>query len=61
MVYLALFGSGYVLLLAYTRGIILLIISAICAAGLYANLAHGGWEESDTEKLAHSTPMPLHH
>ncbi len=61
MVYLALFGSGYVILLAYTRGFILLVLSALCAVGLYMNLVRGGWEESNTEKLAHNPPVALGH
>ncbi len=43
MVYLALFGSGYILLGAYGKGIVLLIIAAVCVWLLYANLSRS-WE-----------------
>ncbi|HTR66334.1 MAG TPA: sodium:solute symporter family protein [Terriglobales bacterium] len=45
MVYLALFGSGYLLLEAFTKGTVLLVLAAVCAWALYANLVRGGWEE----------------
>jgi SSS family solute:Na+ symporter len=43
MVYLALFGSGYILLGAYGKGIVLLVIAAVCVWLLYANLSRS-WE-----------------
>jgi hypothetical protein len=47
MVYLALFGSGYLLLGAQTKGIVLLVIAALCAGMLNSNLKRSGWESSD--------------
>jgi len=44
MVYLALFGSGYLLLGAQGKGIILLFLAAISAGLLYSNLSRSGWE-----------------
>jgi len=44
MVYLALFGSGYLLLGTYARGAVLVLIAIACAWALYANLARAGWE-----------------
>jgi SSS family solute:Na+ symporter len=54
MVYLALFGSGYMFLLSYWKGLLFLILSVLCAAALYSNLIRGGWEESESERLARS-------
>jgi hypothetical protein len=45
MVYLALFGMGWILFGAYGKGTAALVVSAICALALYANLARSGWEE----------------
>jgi Na+/proline symporter len=44
LVYLALFGSGYLLLGAYGKGVGLLLGSAISAWGLYVNVSRSGWE-----------------
>ena len=46
MVYAALFGSGYLLLEAYLKGIILMAGAALCAWALYANLSRGGWGDA---------------
>ena len=43
MVYLALFGIGRLLLGPAWKGIVMLIVSALCAAVLYANLSRQGW------------------
>jgi hypothetical protein len=48
MVYLALFGSGYLLMGAQTKGIILLVAAIISAALLYGNLSRSGWETKAT-------------
>jgi Na+/proline symporter len=45
MVYLALFGLGYVLLGPFWEGIGLLTVSAVCAGVLYSNISRGGWTE----------------
>ena len=61
MVYLALFGSGYMFLLQYTKGIVFLVFSVICAVALYSNIVRGGWEEgplvqfSDAWRLARAS------
>jgi len=43
MVYLALFGLGRVLLGPFWEGLVLLLISAICAGVLYSNIRHSEW------------------
>jgi hypothetical protein len=43
MVYLALFGTGHLLIGPVGEGIILWIGAAVCAIALYANLARQGW------------------
>ena len=43
MVYLALFGTGWLLLGSSGKGIVALIAAVIFAAALYANLARQGW------------------
>jgi SSS family solute:Na+ symporter len=53
MVYLALFGSGYIFLLSYAKGLVFLVLSAVCAIALYTNMAKGGWEEG-----APANPFP---
>src|SRR5229473_1404759 len=45
MVYLALFGLGHVLLGPMWEGLVLLMISAICAGMLYSNISRSGWGE----------------
>jgi SSS family solute:Na+ symporter len=43
MVYLALFGLGHVLLGPMWEGLLLLVLSAICASFLYSNISRSGW------------------
>ena len=43
MVYLALFGLGHVLLGPFWEGVVLLLISAVCAAVLYSNIRRSQW------------------
>jgi hypothetical protein len=45
MVYLALFGSGYLLLGTSGRGIVLLVLAALSAWALYTNIIRSGWEK----------------
>jgi Na+/proline symporter len=47
MVYLALFGLGQVLLGPMVRGLVLLLMSAICAGALYSNLSRSDWTVAD--------------
>jgi hypothetical protein len=47
MVYLALFGSGYLLLGTSGKGILLLVLSIACAGALYANLTKSGWQTAE--------------
>jgi Na+/proline symporter len=47
MVYLALFGSGYLLIGTSGKGILLLILSIACAAALYVNLTKSGWQTAE--------------
>ena len=44
MVYLALFGSGYLLMGAQFKGVVSLVVAAICAGALYSNLSRTGWQ-----------------
>jgi Na+/proline symporter len=43
MVYLALFGLGHVLLGPFWEGVLLLLISAVCAGVLYSNIHRSLW------------------
>jgi solute:Na+ symporter, SSS family len=43
MVYLALFGLGHVLLGPVGEGLVLLLMSALCAGILYSNISRSGW------------------
>jgi solute:Na+ symporter, SSS family len=43
MVYLALFGLGHVLLGPFWEGVVLLLISAVCAGVLYSNIRRSQW------------------
>jgi Na+/proline symporter len=47
MVYLALFGSGYLLLGTTGKGALLLGMAIACAAALYANLTKSGWQTAE--------------
>jgi solute:Na+ symporter, SSS family len=60
MVYLALFGTGRLLLGPLWEGFLLLAGAAACAVALYANLARQGWrtEFIKDEVSADSAPMP---
>ncbi len=49
MVYSALFGSGYLLLGASVKGIVLLLIAVLCAWALYSQLQRSGWETHAAE------------
>jgi len=44
MVYLALFGMGYILIGPMARGLLLLLVAVFCAIALYANLSRQGWQ-----------------
>jgi len=52
MVYLALFGLGHVLLGPMWEGLILLLISAICAGILYSNISRCGWKEESAASIS---------
>jgi solute:Na+ symporter, SSS family len=52
MVYLALFGLGHVLLGPMWEGLILLLISAICAGILYSNISRSGWKEESVAPIS---------
>ncbi|MBS1849731.1 MAG: Na+:solute symporter [Acidobacteria bacterium] len=60
MVYLALFGSGRVLLQRTGSGMLLLVLAAVCAVGLYANLSRTGWEPVG-EEASVEKPVPGMH
>src|ERR1051325_1421376 len=47
MIYLALFGSGYLLMGTSGKGLLLLVLSIACAGALYANLAKSGWQTAE--------------
>jgi len=47
MIYLALFGSGYLLMGTTGKGLLLVVLSLACAGGLYANLAKSGWQTAE--------------
>jgi solute:Na+ symporter, SSS family len=49
MVYLALFGSGKLLLGNFWTGVLLVFFAAICAGMLYQNILRSGWEETGSE------------
>jgi Na+/proline symporter len=57
MVYMTLFGLGYVIFGAVVKGVVLLVLAGICAWILNANLARSGWEAEKPDMA----PMPLHH
>jgi Na+/proline symporter len=61
MVYLALFGSGRVLLQRTGSGIILLVLAAACALALYANLSRTGWEPVGENASSTEKPVPGMH
>jgi len=47
MIYLALFGSGYLLMGNTGKGLLLVVLSLACAGALYANLAKSGWQTAE--------------
>ena len=47
MVYMTLFGLGYVIFGAVVKGVVLLVLAGICAWILNANLARSGWEKKN--------------
>ncbi len=60
MVYLALFGSGYLLLQRSGLGALLLVLSAASAWALYANLSRSGWETVSSEPEPQVPSAMLH-
>jgi solute:Na+ symporter, SSS family len=58
MVYLALFGSGKLLLGNFWSGGWLLFFGAICAGALYSTILRGGWEEAGSEPIARGPASP---
>ena len=56
MVYLALFGSGKLLLGMMGTGIVLLVLAAACALGLYANIVRSGWSDAGSESTTAARP-----
>ncbi len=51
MIYLALFGVGRICLLAWRTGILLLGLSAMCAAFIYRGLSGPEWNERKLEGI----------
>ena len=60
MVYLALFGSGYLLLGTSLKGVVLLVLAALCAGALYSNLARSGWETAGPAPAPRASMPGMH-
>jgi TM2 domain-containing membrane protein YozV len=50
MVYAALFGVGKLILLQPGAGVVLLLISALCALLLYRDISRRSWHESEPQR-----------
>ena len=57
MVYMTLFGLGYVVFGAIVKGIVLLVLAGLCAWVLNINLARSGWEAEKSDIAS----LPVHH